>query len=227
VFAAGTDSAVWHKWWEAGPPSTYVRREVWGLEATTIFDPITLAYAKAIKVMQARPASDPTSWAWQAAVHGTFAAPPPGANWNACQHQGWFFLSWHRMYLYFFERIVRKAVLDAGGPADFALMYWNYDRPFPQHPPAGVPHANPSRWHRQPAVHRFTQPQRRAEGRGSSPGHRDLEHGRDGADRLLIATIWDQLRRWPRRASPIRRVHRPAGVHAAQRDASHHRRPPG
>jgi Common central domain of tyrosinase/Polyphenol oxidase middle domain/Repeat of unknown function (DUF346) len=138
VFAAGTDSALWHTWWEAGPPSTYVRREVWGLEATTTFDPITLAYANAIKVMQARPASDPTSWAWQAAVHGTFAANPPGGNWNGCQHQGWFFLSWHRMYLYFFERIVRKAVLDAGGPADFALMYWNYDRPFPSNtlPPA-------------------------------------------------------------------------------------------
>ena len=26
---------------------------------------------------------------------------------------------------------IRKAVLDAGGPADFALPYWNYDRPFP------------------------------------------------------------------------------------------------
>jgi hypothetical protein len=138
VFGAGTDSALWHKWWEAGPPSTYARREAWGLEATTTFDPITLAYAKAVQVMQARPASDPTSWAWQAAVHGTFAAAPPGANWNVCQHQGWFFLSWHRMYLYFFERIVRKAVLDAGGPADFALLYWNYDRPFPSNtlPPA-------------------------------------------------------------------------------------------
>jgi tyrosinase len=42
------------------------------------------------------------------------------------------------MYLYFFERIVRKAVRDAGGPADFALPYWNYDRPFPGNslPPA-------------------------------------------------------------------------------------------
>jgi tyrosinase-like protein/polyphenol oxidase-like protein len=138
VFGAGTDSALWHKWWEAGVPSTYVRREVWGLEGTTTFDPITLAYANAVKVMQSRPATDPTSWAWQAAVHGTYTAPPAGANWNGCQHAGWFFLSWHRMYLYFFERIVRKAVLDAGGPADFALMYWNYDRPFPANslPPA-------------------------------------------------------------------------------------------
>jgi hypothetical protein len=118
--------------------SVFVRREAWALQSVTAFDPITLAYANAIKVMQARPASDPTSWIYQAAIHAAFAPPPAGAPWNTCQHQGWFFLSWHRMYLYFFERIVRKAVRDAGGPADFALPYWNYDRPFPGNslPPA-------------------------------------------------------------------------------------------
>ena len=81
--------------------------------------------------MQARPASDPTSWTFQSAIHGAYAAPPPGADWNQCQHQGWFFLPWHRMYLYFFERIVRAAVVAAGGPADFAIPYWNYGKPFP------------------------------------------------------------------------------------------------
>jgi hypothetical protein len=64
-------------------------------------------------------------------MHGTLAAVPPGTPWNACQHGGWFFLPWHRMYVYYFERIVRKAVLDAGGPLDFALPYWNYGRPSP------------------------------------------------------------------------------------------------
>lgn len=116
----------------------FVRREAWALQSTNTFDAITLAFAKAIQVMQARPASDPTSWTYQAAIHATFATPPVGANWNDCQHQSWFFLPWHRMYLYFFERIVRKAVTDAGGPADFALPYWNYDTPFPGNtlPPA-------------------------------------------------------------------------------------------
>lgn len=119
-------------------PGPIVRREIWGLERDGPFDPITLAYAKAIQVMQARPATDPTSWAYQAAIHGAFAAPPPGADWNQCQHQGWFFLPWHRMYLYFFERIVRAAVKEAGGPDDFAIPYWNYDLPFPGNtiPPA-------------------------------------------------------------------------------------------
>ena len=109
----------------------FVRRDIWELEENGAFDPITLAYANAVKAMQARPASDPTSWRFQSAIHGAYAPPPPGADWNQCQHQGWFFLPWHRMYLYFFERIVRAAAIAAGGPADFAIPYWNYDKPFP------------------------------------------------------------------------------------------------
>jgi hypothetical protein len=137
-FVAGVDSALWHKWWEVAAAPLYVRREAWALESGGAFDAITLAYAKAVREMQARPVADRTSWAYQAGIHGSWNAPPAGATWNDCQHQSWFFLSWHRMYLYFFERIVRKAVLDAGGPADFALPYWNYDRPFPGNtlPPA-------------------------------------------------------------------------------------------
>ncbi len=138
VFVNGTDSACWHRWWEDTGPQLFVRRDIWQIESANAFDPVTLAYAKAVKVMQGRAASNPTSWAYQAAVHGTFSAVPPGATWNACEHGSWFFLSWHRMYLYYFERIVRKAVVDAGGPSDWALPYWNYDRGAPanQLPPA-------------------------------------------------------------------------------------------
>src|SRR5439155_16846829 len=39
----------------------------------------------------------------------------------------WFFVSWHRMFVYCFERIVRAAVIGAGGPHDWALPYWNYE----------------------------------------------------------------------------------------------------
>jgi Common central domain of tyrosinase/Polyphenol oxidase middle domain len=106
-----------------------VRRDVWNLRANDPWDPITEAYARAVAVMQGRPGTDPTSWAYQAAIHATFTTPvPAGAPWNSCQHQSWYFLSWHRMYLYYFERILRAAVLAAGGPPDFALPYWNYDR---------------------------------------------------------------------------------------------------
>jgi len=34
-----------------------------------------------------------------------------------------YFWSWHRMYLYWFERIIRKM----SGDANFALPYWNYE----------------------------------------------------------------------------------------------------
>jgi tyrosinase len=37
-------------------------------------------------------------------------------------HDQTFFLSWHRMYVYFFERIVRKQ----SGNSNFALPYWGY-----------------------------------------------------------------------------------------------------
>jgi hypothetical protein len=112
-------------------PKHFVRREIWELESDEPFDPITLAYANAVKVMQERADDDPTSWTFQGAIHGAYPAPPPDAGWNMCQHQGWFFLPWHRMYLYFFERIVRAAVVEAGGPEDFAIPYWNYDMASP------------------------------------------------------------------------------------------------
>jgi tyrosinase len=106
----------------AGSGSNFVRREVWSLGAE---DPIITAYAKAVAVMQARPADDPTSWSYQAAIHGTETGPDK-ALWNQCQHGTWFFLPWHRMFLLHFEEIVRAAVIETGGPVDWALPYWNY-----------------------------------------------------------------------------------------------------
>jgi len=104
----------------------YVRRDIWSLEEVSPWDDVTLGYARAVAAMQKRPAEDPTSWTYQAAMHGTYAKPPAGADWNQCQHASWFFVSWHRMYVYFFERIVRAAVMDNGGPDSWALPYWNY-----------------------------------------------------------------------------------------------------
>jgi hypothetical protein len=65
-------------------------------------------------------------------MHGSFVQMAPTALWRECQHRHWYFFPWHRMYLYFFERIVRAAVVSAGGPDDFALPYWNYDQPNPR-----------------------------------------------------------------------------------------------
>lgn len=101
---------------------TFSRRDVWSLPAA---DTTLSEYAGAVAVMQKRPASDPTSWAFQAAMHGSHTK---SAAWpfNQCKHFSWWFLPWHRMYLYYFERIVRAAVVAGHGSPDWALPYWNY-----------------------------------------------------------------------------------------------------
>ena len=105
-------------------------------------DPI-LWYARGVAAMQARPLSDPTAWRFFGAIHGfdqnlwqqlgyfTPGEPmPSNANiatfWDQCQHGSWYFVPWHRGYLLAFEAIVRDAVTKLGGPADWALPYWNY-----------------------------------------------------------------------------------------------------
>lgn len=98
--------------------SSYVRRDVGGMSAT---DPILVSYAKAVQAMQALPSSNPLSWTYQAAIHGTIL-PGSMTSWNMCQHGNYFFWSWHRMYLYWFERIIRKMAAD---PC-WTLPYWNY-----------------------------------------------------------------------------------------------------
>ena len=77
------------------------------------------ALKRGIQVMKSRPASNPTSWAFQANVHGTVLSNP---NWNKCQHRHWWFLAWHRAYLYYLERMLQKA---ANEPR-LRIPYWNY-----------------------------------------------------------------------------------------------------
>ena len=81
-----------------------------------------------VAVMMSRPASDPTSWRFQANIHGTYDSATTPAEmevWNNCEHGSYYFLSWHRMYLYFFDRILRAA---AGDP-NLVLPYWNWTDP--------------------------------------------------------------------------------------------------
>jgi tyrosinase len=112
----------------------FVRRDIWALEEEAgTWHPITEAYARAVGVMQERQPDDPTSWAYQAAVHGAAPGQPRDQFVDQCQHNTWFFLPWHRMYLYWFERVVRAALEEVDEvPEDvrstWALPYWNYDR---------------------------------------------------------------------------------------------------
>lgn len=103
------------------------------------WDPVILDYARAVALMQDRPLLSPSSWRWQAAVHGFHdGLLEPGEDpdpalvedfWNQCQHGSWYFLPWHRGYLSAFEAIVRDAVLETGGSEDWALPYWDLGRP--------------------------------------------------------------------------------------------------
>jgi tyrosinase len=79
------------------------------------------AFRHGVEVMKGRPATDPTSWSFQANIHGVFGGPP-NPLFNQCEHGTIQFFTWHRAYLHFFERILRAA----SGDSNFMLPYWNW-----------------------------------------------------------------------------------------------------
>jgi Common central domain of tyrosinase/Polyphenol oxidase middle domain len=97
----------------------FVRKDIDSLSP----DEIT-SFRRGIEVMKSRPVSDPTSWIFQANIHGVPAGEKSHPLWAQCPHGTYFFLSWHRMYLYFFERILRQA----SGDPNFAVPYWDYGK---------------------------------------------------------------------------------------------------
>jgi tyrosinase len=83
--------------------------------------------------------ADRRNWAAQASIHGTFTG-----GYTSCQHGNWFFLPWHRGYIYYFEEIVREL----SGNDNFALPYWDWSKDFQlpsQFWGAGNPLDNPPR----------------------------------------------------------------------------------
>ena len=98
------------------PQALMVRKNVYSLSSTEI-----ASLKKGISAMKALPVNDPTSWTYQAAIHGTTLTNNL-PSWNSCQHNTRFFFSWHRMYLYFFERILKAK----SGDPSFTLPYWDY-----------------------------------------------------------------------------------------------------
>jgi len=146
--------------------TTYVRANAWNNGGT--FDNSDLLwYAKGVGAMMSRALNDRNSWWFFAAIHGQYLpgtsnaeaqfpgwqAIPPAPRvpttplptqadmntfWDQCQHQSWFFPPWHRGYLIALEAQIRQAVIGLGGPATWALPYWNYLGPDSQYeiPPA-------------------------------------------------------------------------------------------
>jgi tyrosinase len=107
-----------------------VRKDIWDLgdEAKPWRDPAILAYAKAVSAMQKVDATSPrngASWINQSAIHERRSTSVTGRLENQCQHASWFFLPWHRMYLYRFEQIIRSH-MPAATAATWALPFWNY-----------------------------------------------------------------------------------------------------
>jgi len=114
-------------------------------------------YAIGVRAMMNRQLNDSASWWFFAAIHGEYVTPAndPGSfpgwgyipgvpkvpttplpvpnvintYWDQCQHQSWFFTPWHRGYLVALEAQLRTDIIQAGGPADWALPYWNYFGP--------------------------------------------------------------------------------------------------
>lgn len=71
------------------------------------------ALKKRIDIIYGNPAAGTPQAAWKAAAQEC---------WATCRHASPYFTTWHRWYLYYFERICRKM---SGNPS-FALPYWNY-----------------------------------------------------------------------------------------------------
>jgi tyrosinase len=71
--------------------------------------------------------------------------PPLNEYWGHCTHGAaqveQYFLPWHRIYIYFYEVIIRGHVKDLGGPDDWALPYWNYSYKDPGDPSPPWPRA--------------------------------------------------------------------------------------
>jgi tyrosinase len=142
-FIAGASTVPFAVWFEkncmAQPPR--VRPNVMSTQGQAMLD----VYANAVQIMMSTPEADPRGWLFQWYTHGvrgdrtkagevTRIYPTPSARrtlanaaWETCQahHPGDvedYFLPWHRMYLFYFERIIQKITNNQ----DFALPYWDY-----------------------------------------------------------------------------------------------------
>jgi tyrosinase len=130
--------------WLAGKvhaQSTHVRYDLASADGQEMLRILADGVAK----MKALPGKRPQGWLWQWYTHFVNGNTTKAAEidrllggptttlgrladetWNTCQsHAGQnanHFLPWHRIYVYFFEEIVREVT----GRHDFALPYWNY-----------------------------------------------------------------------------------------------------
>ncbi|XVE49037.1 hypothetical protein DITRI_Ditri01bG0049800 [Diplodiscus trichospermus] len=85
-------------------------------------------YSKALSIMKSLPYDDPRSFARQAdlrCLYCTAAYDQQNTNVPLNIHRTWFFYPWHRMMVYFHERILASLI----GDDTFALPFWAWDIP--------------------------------------------------------------------------------------------------
>lgn len=88
-------------------PVTRTRRDV----SSTAAAGDLAKYRSAVAQLIVLPASDPRHWNKLAQQHD-----------DHCPHSNWWFLPWHRAYLYYFERVCQDILKDP----TFALPYWDW-----------------------------------------------------------------------------------------------------
>ncbi|KAL4313369.1 hypothetical protein GQ457_01G042340 [Hibiscus cannabinus] len=88
-------------------------------------------FTRAMELMKGLPEDDPRNFMQQANVHcaycnGAYDNSALGIpNQELQVHFSWLFFPFHRLYLYFYERILGKLIDDP----DFAMPFWNWDSP--------------------------------------------------------------------------------------------------
>jgi polyphenol oxidase len=96
-------------------------------------------YQRAVEIMRSLPETDGRSFQAQYRLHCAYCNNHlyfAGHEYPLEIHQSWFFLPWHRLFIFFHERILAKLI----GDDDFALPFWNWDSqnntaPFPNQIP--------------------------------------------------------------------------------------------
>jgi len=106
----------------AGAP-TRVRKSAFELSDPEI-DKLKSAYAALRDLAQQSP-DDPRNWFHQGQVHCWYCSGALDGLWGQEIHGSWWFLPWHRSYLFFHEQILGSLI----GDPTFALPFWDWDTP--------------------------------------------------------------------------------------------------
>jgi tyrosinase len=212
--SAGLGAIPFSIWFEkyAGAQAVQTRYNI----QTPIGDQMAAKYASAVRTLMSLPEQDPRSWIFRWYSHwvkGSVAKeaeidriyPDPAdprrtlatETWSSCVphlagSNRLHFLPWHRMFVYFYERLLRSVLADP----EFTLPYWNYspdsnsafDRSMPSHFRARL----------DPLFNSLYRSSRRSAVNAGRP----IDEGKEAYQRLHLAPSMSQTRYTPQGAIP-------------------------